>query len=120
MSHSANAHDHGRGGLAHVMPRRVLVGVWGALMVLTILTVSAHSVDFGGNLNLVVAMAIATVKATLVVLFFMHLLYDKRFHLLFFLGSLLFVFLFVSFALLDSTQYQGDITARTNVVDSTR
>jgi cytochrome c oxidase subunit 4 len=119
MSHPASEHGHD-GGLAHIMPRRVLVGVWGALMVLTILTVTAHGTDFGGNLNLVVAMAIATVKATLVVLFFMHLLYDKRFHLLFFLGSLAFVALFVSFALLDSGQYQGDIAAHAAVVDSAR
>jgi cytochrome c oxidase subunit 4 len=119
MSHPANEHGH-QGALAHVMPKRVLIGVWGALMVLTVLTVTAHSVDFGGNLNLVVALAIATVKATLVVLFFMHLLYDRTFHLLFFLGSLLFVFLFLSFALLDSGQYQGDIAARASVVDSAR
>jgi len=119
MSHSANEHAH-HGGLAHIMPRRVLLGVWGALMVLTVLTVTAHSVDFGGNMNLVVAMAIATVKATLVLLFFMHLLYDRRFHLLFFVGSLVFVFLFVSFALLDSGQYQPDIAARTSAVDSAR
>ncbi len=89
--------DH---GIAHVMPRRVLLGVWAALMVLTVLTVSAHGVDFGPRLNLMVAMAIATVKASLVVLFFMHLLYDKKFHLLFFVGTLIFVFVFLSLALL--------------------
>lgn len=119
MSHSANEHAQ-HPGLAHVMPRRVLLGVWGALMLLTVLTVTAHGIDFGGNMNLVVAMAVATVKATLVVLFFMHLLYDRRFHLLFFLGSLVFVFLFVSFALLDSGQYQSDIAARAAAAEMAR
>jgi cytochrome c oxidase subunit 4 len=104
-------------GLAHVMPRRVLLAVWAALMALTILTVSAHAVDFGPSANLLVAMGIATVKASLVVLFFMHLLYDRRFHLLVFLASLLFVFLFVSLAMLDSAQYQPDIRARQTVLE---
>ncbi len=114
-AHGAHAH-----GIAHVMPRKVLLGVWAALMVLTVLTVSAHGFDFGPRLNLLVAMAIATVKASLVVLFFMHLLYDRRFHLLFFLGSLLFVFLFVSLTMLDSGQYERDVEARQTVLQQTR
>lgn len=106
--------DHGanqskRQPLGHVMSRKALLGVWLALMLLTVITVSAVSVDLGPRLNLLVAMAIATAKATLVVLFFMHLLYDRRFYLLIFLGALIFVFMFVSLVLLDSTAYQGDL-----------
>lgn len=116
-------HDpsHGRGhGLAHVMSPKVLLAVWAALMILTAATVAAVSVDFGPRANLFVAMAIATAKAALVVLFFMHLLYDRRFHLIVFLGSLLFVFLFVSLAMLDSAEYQPDIEARRQALEQAR
>ena len=47
-------------------------------MVGTALTVLAAFVDFPGPLNAVVALTIAVVKATLVVLFFMHLRYSGR------------------------------------------
>ena len=47
------------------------VAIWIALLVGTGLTVGAAFIDLG-PFNIVVALAIATVKATLVVLFFMH------------------------------------------------
>jgi len=102
---AAGHHDE----LAHVMPVRLLVGVWGALMVLTVVTVAVTSVDLGGRANLMIAMAIATVKAGLVVTYFMHLRWDRPFHTLVFLGSLLFVSLFISMTLLDKSEYEGDI-----------
>lgn len=95
--------------IAHVMPMRLLLGVWGALMVLTVITVAVTSVDLGGRVNLIVAMAIATVKAGLVVTYFMHLRWDRPFHTLVFLGSLLFVSLFISLTLLDKSEYEQDI-----------
>ncbi len=52
------------------------VGIWITLMVCTVITVGAAFFDiqiFGVNLNAAVALIIATFKATLVVLFFMHL-----------------------------------------------
>jgi cytochrome c oxidase subunit 4 len=50
------------------------VAIWLALLVGTALTVAAAYVDLG-PLNIVVALAIASIKATLVVLFFMHVKY---------------------------------------------
>jgi cytochrome c oxidase subunit 4 len=47
------------------------------------------------------------VKATLVVLFFMHLKYDKLFHTVVFLSAILAAALFVGFTLMDSGQYQS-------------
>lgn len=105
----ADEHGHGH-GLSHVLPMRVLLGTWGALMVLTILTVTVRSIDLGANLNLLLAMVIATIKATLVCLYFMHLRYDKMFHTVVFVSAILLALLFVSFALMDSNQYQTDIT----------
>lgn len=109
-SHAHGSHDGDHDGIAHVTPVRLLIGVWGALMVLTIITVAVTTVDFGPRINLVVAMAIATVKAGLVVTYFMHLRWDRPFNTLVFLGSLLFVSLFISMTLFDKSEYEPDIT----------
>lgn len=101
-----DAHEH---GIAHVASLKVLLGTWIALMILTGVTVLATKVDFGPSMNLGIAMAIAVFKATLVVLFFMHLYYDKLFHSVILVGGLLGAALFVGFALMDSSQYQESI-----------
>ena len=92
----------------HIMPLPVLGAVFAALIVFTVLTVSATRFDLG-SWNLVVAMAIATVKASLVVLYFMHLRYDHPFNAIIFIAALVFVTLFISLTLLDTLQYQPDI-----------
>ena len=58
----------------HISSVKLYVGIWLALMAGTLLTVAAAKVDLG-PLNPVVALAIATTKAVLVVLFFMHVKY---------------------------------------------
>jgi cytochrome c oxidase subunit 4 len=90
----------------HVMPVRVLAAVWIALMVLTVLTVAVTVVDFGDTLNLWVALGIATVKASLVALYFMHLRYDHPFNSLILITALLFVILFIGITMMDSEAYQ--------------
>jgi cytochrome c oxidase subunit IV len=105
----ADKHDEHGHGIAHVAETKVLIGTWVALMILTILTVSATKIDLGSNYNLALAMAIAVVKASLVVLFFMHLRYDKLFHSVLVVSGLLAASLFVGFALMDSGQYQQTI-----------
>jgi cytochrome c oxidase subunit IV len=52
--------------------------VFGALMVGTVLTVWASYFDFGGHWNIVVALIIATAKASLVAAFFMHLIDERK------------------------------------------
>jgi len=107
---AADAHSgHEDHGLAHTMPVWMLVGVLAALMGLTILTVSVTSFDLGSEGNLVVAMVIATIKAALVVTFFMHLFWDKKFHLILFLTAVLFVILFLSMSITDRGEYQKNI-----------
>jgi cytochrome c oxidase subunit 4 len=105
-AHGAAHHDH---GLAHTTPVKLLVGVLGILLVLTILTVAVTSVDLGASGNLIVAMVIATIKAALVVSFFMHLVWDKKLHLILFLISVLFLILFLSMSVTDRGEYQPDI-----------
>ena len=92
----------------HVVPAKVLLGVWGTLLVLTVVTVGATYVDLG-SFNLAIALIIATVKASLVALFFMHLRYDRPVNALVFGAALVFLAIFIFFALMDSMQYQGDM-----------
>jgi cytochrome c oxidase subunit IV len=81
-----------------------------ALLLMTLLTVAAARCDLG-SWNLIIALGIATIKAALVVLFFMHLRYDNPFYAIVFITALLFVALFLGLTLLDTTQYQPDIQA---------
>lgn len=62
---------------SHVVPQSVYLKVFWALMVLTVVTVAVSLVDLG-PLNVVVALLVAGVKATLVVLFFMHVRYSPK------------------------------------------
>ncbi len=71
-----------------------------ALLILTATTVAVSYVDFGAA-NVVVALAIATIKGTLVALFFMHLLHDKPVNGLIAAAGFLFLGLFLMFTLLD-------------------
>ena len=65
-----------------------------------------------GRANVVVALAIACLKASVVALVFMHLLYEKRFQLVVLVVSALFAVLLVGFVVFDTTQYQPDLRAR--------
>lgn len=61
----------------HIVPRSTYFLVFGALLVLTAVTVVAANFDFGA-MNDVVAMTIAVTKMMLVLLFFMHVRYSSR------------------------------------------
>jgi cytochrome c oxidase subunit 4 len=61
----------------HVVSWRVYLTVFAVLLLLTVITVEAAGHDFG-PLNTVIALAIAVIKAALVVLYFMHLRYSGR------------------------------------------
>ena len=106
--HSDDAHD-----FAHPMPVSILLAVFVALTLLTILTVAQASFDFG-SLDVAIVMVIATIKATLVVCFFMHLAFDKPFNMIVFLSSFVFVALFVIFTLSDS---QGTADSFEPIID---
>ena len=62
----------------HIVSRNVYFAIFGALMVGTAATVGAAFVDLGGGWNTVLALTIAVIKATLVVLYFMHVRYSSR------------------------------------------
>lgn len=106
-THAADA-DHGTN---HIVPLWLLATTLVALLILTVITVGVTKYDFGPAINLWVAMIIATAKATLVGLYFMHLRYEKPIVAIVLIGSLLFVMLFIGLALMDSVAYQGNIEA---------
>lgn len=92
MEHTAE-HIH------HVTGPKTYAAVLGGLLVLTVVTVYASYLDFG-SMNTVVALLIATAKASLVALFFMHLRHDK-FNAVIFVGGLLFLAIFMIWTLFD-------------------
>lgn len=89
----------------HIMSPKVLLAVYFALVILTVLTVSVTRFDFQ-NFNVGVALAIAVIKAALVILYFMHLKYDSPFYGLILVVALLFIALFIWFAMQDTSEYK--------------
>jgi len=87
----------------HIVPVKIYAGVWIGLLVLTLITVKVSYLDFG-VFNLVVAMGIATTKAILVVLFFMHLKYDEPFNVVVFVSSFAFLAVFFMLTLADTME----------------
>lgn len=84
----------------HIVPLRIYFLVFGALMVGTALTVMAARVDLG-PMNIVVALAIAGVKAALVVLYFMHMRYSHRLNWIFAGAAVLWLVLLVGVTMAD-------------------
>lgn len=94
--------------VGHVVPVSTLVGVLVVLLGLTVITVAVTFVDLG-NLNLVVALVIALVKGSLVLLYFMHLRWDRPFNAVVLIAALVFVVIFVGLSLLDTFQYSPEM-----------
>ncbi len=61
----------------HVLAKKTYIIVWAALMCLTVATAAVSKVELG-PFNAVVALAIATMKGLLVVLFFMGVKYTSQ------------------------------------------
>jgi cytochrome c oxidase subunit 4 len=99
---AAVEHDSHGGADHYVLPFKLYLKVYGALLVLTYLTVHVSYMSLG-TMSLPTAMMVAVVKAGLVVGFFMHLKYDVRFNSFVFFSSILFVVIFFSFTMLDLT-----------------
>ena len=94
MSTHTESHSHGG-------PKIYTANLF-ALLFLTIITVAAASFNFGAA-NVVIALAIASVKATLVALFFMHLVWDKPINSIIAIAGFLFLGIFLMFDFLDVT-----------------
>ncbi len=79
----------------HVTPLGTYFTIFGILLVLTLVTVLASG--HFGHADVIVAMAIATIKGSLVLLFFMHLKYDNMINRVIFGSG--FFFLLILFAI---------------------
>jgi len=90
---------------AHIEPRKealTYTGVLAILLVLTFITVGASYIRFEtGMFNVIIAITIATIKASLVALFFMHLRHDKPINALIFLISVFMLGLFLILCYID-------------------
>ncbi len=96
----SSTHDGQAHSLSHVMPLSLLFGVFTALVLLTLLTVVAAQFSFGAW-EVWVSLGIATIKAALVAIYFMHLRYDRPFNAVVFLSAIVFVALFLALTLMD-------------------
>ncbi|MDC0743952.1 cytochrome C oxidase subunit IV family protein [Polyangium mundeleinium] len=115
MSTSHAEHDHGHGSgngdhVPHVLPFKVYIGTFSTLLFLTVVTVGASYVDLGHMGNLIVALLIATIKASVVALIFMHLKWDHKFHAIIFVSALIFLAVFIGITMSD-TQFRGEAEA---------
>ena len=92
----------------HVAPAWIMYATFAALIFLTIATVWARSFDLG-NLNILIALSLAVIKSILVALFFMHLWWDSKFNQVVVAISLIFLGVFIAFAITDTDQYAPTI-----------
>jgi cytochrome c oxidase subunit 4 len=106
LAHDEHAHDEGAVH-AHIASTRFYIGIFSTLVMLTLLTITVSYVHLG-PLNLVVAILIASTKAALVVMFFMHLRYETKFNILVFVCSLAFIGVFFAYTIND-TGRRGDL-----------
>jgi cytochrome c oxidase subunit 4 len=111
MAHHAHKDD---GAVhAHISSAGFYLAVFLALIFLTAVTVGQSYVDLG-RFNLIAVIAIATMKASLVVSFFMHLRWDNKFNVLIFLSGIFFIGVFFAYTMND-TERRGELDADQNV-----
>jgi len=119
MSHEAHGH--------HVTSPQILWATFIALVALTLLTVAVSQVPLGAVpmqvfapmvfdspqdlswLDMPITLAIATAKALLVAVIFMHLQHDKLFNTVILVGATVFMVLFLAMTVLDADQYEPQV-----------
>ncbi|MCU1296041.1 MAG: Caa(3)-type oxidase, subunit [Acidobacteriaceae bacterium] len=88
---------------AHVISTKLYVTIWIALMCLTVITAGVAFIDLG-PFNTIVALSIATFKAVLVVLIFMHVKYtSERLTKTVVISAIFFLFLLLGLSMADYT-----------------
>lgn len=93
--------DHREASVPHELPRATYARAFGALLALTATTVAVSYADVG-SWNIVIALLVATAKATLVAAVFMHLWYDHRFNALVLGSTVFFLFVLLAFTMADT------------------
>lgn len=108
IAHGSHGNAHHGDDVPHAVPLKILVGVFAALLVLTVLTVAARYVDLG-SFNIILALLIAVVKAGIVAMYFMHLRWDNPFNGIVLIVAMFFVALFIGLAVLDTHEYRPNL-----------
>ena len=121
-SHDQHAADANQPIVGHLVPISILVWTTLALLFLTVVTVAVRYIDVG-EFNIVIAIGIAVLKATLVALFFMHLWWDRPFNQIVFVACIAFVVLLIVLTVLDTkqnapTMYDGNPALVQEVLDA--
>ncbi|MFZ4627834.1 MAG: cytochrome C oxidase subunit IV family protein [Blastocatellia bacterium] len=94
----------------HIVSPKIYITIFGALMVFTAVTVAVARFDLAsvwGPLNIIVAMSVALVKATLVVLYFMHVKYSSRLTQVIVIAGLFWLVILLVFTLSDYFARRG-------------
>ena len=86
--------------MGHHVSFKTYLNVILVLFALTVLTVAVSLVDFKA-FNFIIAMGIASVKAALVLMYFMHLKYEDKSYLVIFLSGVFFLFIIFLFSSFD-------------------
>jgi cytochrome c oxidase subunit 4 len=84
----------------HTAGYRLYTITWVALLILTVVTIAVTKIHLG-SLSILVALVIASVKAALILYFFMHLKYENRFFKIAFLLPIIVFGFFMGFTFLD-------------------
>ena len=85
----------------HITPMKYYWGVLGALLFLTCLTVGVSELGLPMPYSIIIALLVASVKATLVVTVFMHLIWDKKLNTVVFLVGVVWMVIFFSLTMVD-------------------
>jgi cytochrome c oxidase subunit 4 len=85
----------------HADSPAIYAKILATLLALTVITVLAAGVNFGSG-NVVIALVIASVKGSLVALFFMHLRHDKPMSAVIFVSGLAMLAIFLILSAIDS------------------
>jgi cytochrome c oxidase subunit 4 len=84
----------------HVVPFKIYAVIFATLLLLTLVTVDVATYNFG-RMNIYVALGVATAKATLVILYFMHVRYAPALVWVFAAAGFVWLFLLLLFTLSD-------------------
>jgi caa(3)-type oxidase subunit IV len=85
----------------HITPMKYYWGVLGALLFLTVVTVGVSELHLPMPYSIIIAMAVACVKASLVVSVFMHLIWDKKLNTVVFMVGVAWMLIFFSLTMVD-------------------
>lgn len=96
---STQAHEYQE---HHEIGPKTLILVWALLTVMTAITVYVATVDFGRAINIIIAMVIASIKASFVAYYFMHLKFENKLTWIYALYPMFLLFLLIATTIMET------------------